>query len=136
MKHCPECDATKSLDEFSVRSKSKDGRQPWCKACSTSSFKSYYKDNPQSYRSRAKKVYQEADATLRELKTNKACMDCKVAHPYYVLQFDHRDPSVKLGNVGDLRGHGKQKVLDEVQKCDLVCSNCHAERTHRRGHTS
>lgn len=24
-------------------------------------------------------------------------------------------------------------VVEEIAKCDLVCANCHAERTHKRG---
>lgn len=60
------------------------------------------------------------------------CIDCDLRYPPYVMHWHHRDPLTKTVSVGRLRSTGanKQKILDEVAKCDLVCSNCHMERTH------
>lgn len=61
-------------------------------------------------------------------------MDCGVSYPYYVMDFDHRDPTTKESIVNRLVGCGSWKRLRaEVDKCDVVCSNCHRERTHSRG---
>jgi hypothetical protein len=40
----------------------------------------------------------------------------------------------KVGNVAKLIGHycGWDDLLDEIAKCEVVCSNCHRERTHQR----
>lgn len=59
-------------------------------------------------------------------------MDCGVKYPPYVMDFDHRDPSEKLLNVSKVGRYGIQSLLDEIEKCDVVCSNCHRERTHQR----
>lgn len=48
------------------------------------------------------------------------------------MQWDHLPGAVKLGDVSTLRGRSKQKILDEIAKCELVCSNCHVLRTFRR----
>jgi hypothetical protein len=55
------------------------------------------------------------------------CMDCGIQYPFYVMDFDHRDPSEKTINVGTARS--KSKTIEEIEKCDVVCANCHRERT-------
>jgi hypothetical protein len=62
-------------------------------------------------------------------------MDCGVKYPYYVLDLDHRDPSEKKFTPAALHKTGSwDKMIKEIRKCDVVCSNCHRERTHQRGH--
>lgn len=47
------------------------------------------------------------------------------------LQFHHRDPSTKSFNIGDGAGHhGIQRVLEELAKCDVLCTKCHRDQ-HR-----
>lgn len=70
---------------------------------------------------------------IEEYKEGKPCMDCGIAYPYWILQFDHRPGEVKLGNVTDLAiMRSLEIVKTEIAKCDLVCANCHADRTHDR----
>lgn len=59
------------------------------------------------------------------------CMDCGVRYPPYVMDFDHRDPTEKKMAVS--RAKTLQAAADEIQKCDLVCSNCHRQRTFGPG---
>ena len=48
------------------------------------------------------------------------------------MQFDHI-MGTKVGNVSELVKQGnRQMVLEEIEKCELVCANCHATRTHFR----
>lgn len=63
---------------------------------------------------------------------NIACMDCGVRYDPWVMQFDHRDPSKKEMTIGSSRMRALPKVLKEIQKCDVVCANCHSQRTHRQ----
>jgi hypothetical protein len=52
-----------------------------------------------------------------------------------VMDFDHREGEKKLSNVADLNFHRRtslRKLLAEIAKCDVVCANCHRERTHQR----
>jgi hypothetical protein len=60
------------------------------------------------------------------------CADCGVQYPYYVMDFDHVDDE-KLMIISTLvnRG-GRNRLLAELAKCDVVCSNCHRERTWQR----
>lgn len=66
-------------------------------------------------------------------KNNKPCSDCGERYPYYVMDYDHRDGVEKVADLNALMSNAAwQKVRDEIAKCDLVCSNCHRERTHHR----
>lgn len=70
-------------------------------------------------------------AWLSSLKTG-PCLDCGVSYPPYVMHFDHRDPKSKQFQIAQSLTRAFRMVLKEIAKCDLVCANCHAERTHRR----
>lgn len=60
-------------------------------------------------------------------------MDCGIKYPSYVMQFDHRDPKQKLFKIArDAWKYSVEKIKEEISKCDVVCANCHAERTHQQ----
>jgi hypothetical protein len=70
---------------------------------------------------------------LQEYKQQRGCMDCKIMYPYWVLQFDHRPGEEKLGTIATMHTtHSFAEVEAELEKCDVVCANCHADRTHSR----
>lgn len=70
----------------------------------------------------------ERKKKLIELKGGK-CIKCGYDKCYGALTFHHRDPSIKELRL-DIRGLSNRswnKILDEMNKCDLVCFNCHME---------
>jgi len=70
---------------------------------------------------------------FKDYKENHGCLDCNISHPHYVLEFDHRDSSKKIDNVYRvLKKFGEDAAWNEVKKCDVVCANCHKERSFRR----
>lgn len=73
---------------------------------------------------------------LKEEKENTPCMDCGQYYRYYVMHFDHLPQFEKKFNLARFKEvTGSLDVVKaERAKCDLVCGNCHAERTHRRLH--
>lgn len=48
---------------------------------------------------------------------------------WYVLEFHHKDPSIKEINLSHISHNGwsKKRVLTEVKKCVVFCANCHRE---------
>ena len=49
------------------------------------------------------------------------------------MDFDHVDPRAKLNSVSRMMGKGTlELMLAEAAKCDIVCPNCHRDRTFRR----
>lgn len=59
------------------------------------------------------------------------CADCGKKFPFYVMDFDHRNPDTKSANVSSLvsRGASLARIQEEIDKCDVVCANCHRIRT-------
>jgi hypothetical protein len=60
---------------------------------------------------------------------NVPCLDCGKSFHYCQMDFDHVR-GVKLRPVPHMRN--EQAILDEAVKCDVVCANCHRERTQRQ----
>lgn len=59
------------------------------------------------------------------------CADCGVVYPDCCFDFDHRDPTKKKFTIGELMNRMSLEVLlQEIEKCDLVCSNCHRIRNY------
>ena len=71
---------------------------------------------------------------VRNIKESNPCTDCKAYYPYYVMQFDHLGVETKLKAVGSMatENYSLAKIQAEIDKCELVCANCHAFRTHTR----
>lgn len=71
---------------------------------------------------------------VQEHKKNKACVDCGGLYPYYVLDLDHLDPKTKIAKVSYLASQSvsKKRLLAEIAKTEIRCSNCHRIKTHQR----
>lgn len=59
------------------------------------------------------------------------CADCGGRFPVECMDFDHVRGS-KVANISRMHGHARERVMEEVAKCDVVCSNCHRIRTAAR----
>lgn len=71
---------------------------------------------------------------LQEYKQSHPCTDCKENYPYWIMEFDHlRDKQFNLSGFMS-KTISIEKVIEEVQKCEVVCSNCHKNRTHFRSY--
>lgn len=58
---------------------------------------------------------------------NNSCADCKESDPL-VLEFDHVR-GIKYKSVMEMVAPGSIKKI-EIEKCDVVCANCHTRRTY------
>lgn len=108
----------------------------YCRPCNNEYGKKYYAENREkrlkaiavnvnSHRARRKEL-------VDELKS-KPCMDCGGIFPPCVMDFDHRGEDDKIADICTMvtrRGTSMKRLLEEIAKCDLVCSNCHRIRTH------
>lgn len=58
------------------------------------------------------------------------CVECGETD-ILVLEFDHIDPSTKMWNVGSMlsRSFTIHRIEEEVNKCRVLCSNCHQRKT-------
>ena len=70
----------------------------------------------------------ELSIWLGELKSELRCRDCGIDHPG-CLVFHHVDRSTKDTELANAvrRGWGRKRILSEIAKCVVLCSNCHAK---------
>jgi hypothetical protein len=69
-----------------------------------------------------------------EYKENVGCFDCGEKYPHYILEFDHKPEYKKVGSPSEIAYQKNiSAAMEEVEKCDVVCANCHKIRTHNRG---
>lgn len=98
-----------------------------CKGCYRSKAPAYKRakaDNQRVRHARMKALIQEAKSV--------PCADCGERYPYYVMDLDHRPESGKILPVSQMKYMSKERILAEIAKCDVVCSNCHRIRSHGR----
>lgn len=55
------------------------------------------------------------------------CVDCKQIYPMCAYDFHHLDPSAKEGRQA-LTTKRKDRIVKEIEKCVLLCANCHRIR--------
>lgn len=133
MKKCNKCQQVKPLNEFNKHAARKDGLQSFCRKCSKTHYKNYYKNNPaekERLLKSNKRVNKDKLEWLRGLK-NLPCADCKNIFPPYVMDFDHLGDK-EFGIANFCYRYGKKKLLAEIAKCEVVCANCHRIRTYER----
>lgn len=131
MKVCARCGVEKDLASFNKKG---SGLQPCCRVCDRERSKEYYNTN----KDRMKLMIAASKAVrtnrLKEMiRTAKSvpCVDCGITYPWYVMDFDHlsdKEFNVSQGYVK----YSEQRIVDEIAKCEVVCSNCHRIRTYKR----
>lgn len=64
------------------------------------------------------------------------CEICGEKNPM-VLEFDHIDPSEKTGSMSALisNGYNLDRLLDELDKCRIICANCHRIHTFEQSNS-
>ncbi len=141
MKHtkvCTHCKKEKSESEFFFKVKKTGKLQTNCKACYAIKRASYMKQHYEKYgdtyrrraRERKKIIKGHLQRKLVLYLSDKACEECGISD-IRVLDFDHIDPSIKSFGIarGITTGYSWAKIIDEIQKCKILCSNCHRIRT-------
>lgn len=110
------------------------GYQSYCRACKKEYDAAWYRTNRAKRRAKVRADRKAHTAWLDSLKEGKPCADCGRIYPPYVMEWDHLPGTVKALVIADTRraAHGKSRILAELAKCELVCANCHRERTFRR----
>ena len=112
-------------------------------------WKKYRDENPDKVRAAHKKYREKNSDKVRAAvekceeknrKINQAyiakekgisCMDCGATESKgkrKALDLHHRDPSTKEFDVSRYIGCPWETIKDEIEKCDLLCAQCHKKR--------
>ena len=130
-KRCSKCKALKPLTEFNFKHRAAGVRHSYCRECGKELTRSHYRRRKRAYLDRNLRAYNERRLMVIAAKS-RPCADCGVQYPYYVMDFDHREGVKKEFSLHEAQRVTKRAILREIEKCDVVCANCHRERTHRR----
>jgi NAD-dependent SIR2 family protein deacetylase len=135
---CSGCAALKPPEEFSWRRRKRGQRDSFCRPCRAAYGKAHYAAHRKRYIEQARKQKQrlmlERTRWLVEYFRDHPCADCGERDPV-VLEFDHlRDKTFAIGP--QLSQRSWKSILEEIEKCEVVCANCHRRRTARRRGTA
>lgn len=138
MKVCSKCGQNKPFSEYFVRDKTTGRLHAQCKGCYKNSRKNFYAEHYAKYRAlylnrakvRRERLRTEFRTKMLEYLSSKSCQECGEAD-IRVLELDHLDPKMKSFNISQAvkLGHSWATVLTEVDKCQVLCANCHKRRT-------
>lgn len=131
---CYRCGERKPVDAFAWRRREKGQRDSFCRPCRKAYGREHYLANRQRYvdqaRANKQRLARERMAYLLDYFVAHPCADCGENDPV-VLEFDHlRDKRFDIGSALSYRNW--ESILAEIDKCEVVCANCHRRRTGRR----
>ena len=110
-KECYKCKKTKEIGDFNKT-------VGMCKSCL-------------KIKSRERRV--KIVSQIKKIKEATPCLDCHKHYPYYCMDFDHcRGEKTHNINYMVMRRMSFKNIQKEIDKCDLICSNCHRKRTFSR----
>jgi DNA-binding CsgD family transcriptional regulator len=83
-------------------------------------------------RNRARKTINSIRKYIQEYKQSVCCADCKEDYPYWMLEFDHLSNKEFVISQFNNTTKNLERVKKEIEKCEVVCANCHKNRTYTR----
>jgi len=155
-KICTKCKIEKPISCFGKHKKAKDGYRWWCKDCSKENTKEWAEKNPERKKAGDRKYYEKnkeeriqkaTDYYRRNRKAVNAyhrkrvkqhkekaikykggkCQLCGYNKCVAALDFHHINPFEKEYECGHLMNKAWKNIKEEIDKCVLLCSNCHRE---------
>jgi predicted transcriptional regulator len=115
-KFCLKCETVKDLDDFYKFSKEgKKGRvgtNSYCKSCSN------------KYHSKRVKNIKKKMIDYKGSECERCKLNVKDSH-YSVFDFHHINPDDKDPNFRKIKYQKWEVIMNEIDKCQLLCSNCH-----------
>ena len=117
MRTCSKCKRSKCDSEFYKHNRNRKGEKTyssWCKEC----FNTYCHERWKTTKLKAIALF------------GNKCQKCGYDKNLGVLEFHHLDPSKKDYNWNRLTKKPWDEIVKELQKCIMVCRNCHAELHH------
>ena len=131
MKVCTVCERLLEDDAFSFN-RQRGAYNARCKQCDGDYQRNRRLNDPEKFRRDRRLHYARSSSLGREkrevlvLESGGECVRCGVKYDGYnlaIFHFHHRDPTTKSANIANL---SLAASLDELDKCDLLCANCHA----------
>jgi hypothetical protein len=118
LKICTSCNIEKPINEFYQQKNRKNGSSK-CKQC----FNKYCAN---------RWINRKIDSIVKK---GSKCFDCTISYPeypYVVFDFHHLNSNEKDFDWSKTRLMSEEKLNNELDKCVLLCSNCHRVRHYKK----
>ncbi len=131
---CTKCGVEKDQEEFPFKNTARGIRHAVCNECSNKRSSTYYHNNQQKHIQSVNKSRGDYLAGNARYAWNYfseyPCVDCGESNPV-VLEFDHRVGVNKVERVSQMvtSGYSLERIIAEIEKCDVRCANCHRRKT-------
>ena len=134
---CGTCKKEKPEGEFPLRKERKRGRSYKCRDCKSAYNKIWYEKNKKKHRKNVLENNRKNRKSIIDY-VNKVksvpCKDCDKKYDPVCMDFDHLDPSEKVAAIAVMVRNNLSidTIKKEIEKCEVVCANCHRLRTKIR----
>lgn len=138
MKKCSKCGKQKRSSAFGWSNESKGYRRGECRKCNRIYTSNHWKRRSPEWRAEHSKQ-SIRNQTIKAERNSKWAAEYWRSHPcvkcgesrILTLEFHHRNPQEKKYAVSQLISTGKslELIKKEVEKCDVLCANCHRIET-------
>jgi len=132
-KYCGvEATTIEELGLFCTNTSYKYNKMLECKCCRNKRIQTYYANNIEKLRTYSRSRSNTAEAKLKAI-TYKGgkCVDCDILadiNNSVIFDFHHINPIKKEFTPSSILNHSWNKLTRELDKCVLLCSNCHRLR--------
>ena len=133
-KSCSKCKIEKPRLDFHFRDKKKNKINSKCKECQSKAGiiwrnKSGQRkiQNIKSLINIRRYIHNKRNFIINYLEKN-PCSNCG-NNDIRVLEFDHLNPLTKKYNISQMNSHNLDNIKLEIDKCQVLCRNCHLIKT-------
>lgn len=127
-RYCKKCDSFKpqTSDFWHKRKSRKDGWEFYCKECIKKITLLNYNKNKEKWNETTRKNKKLQRQKINEYKNSLSCLKCNESRNW-LLDFHHIDPNKKDFQISQGERYGWEKIKKELEKCIVLCSNCHRD---------
>lgn len=95
----------------------------------------YYLANKEEHNKRSNLSKKRLQSWYQDIKVGLKCTKCEESH-ISCLDFHHLDKDSKESTVSYMAASGisKKRILEEIDKCIVLCANCHRKLHHDENH--
>jgi hypothetical protein len=102
------------------------GLDTYCKTCRRETTKANYYANKEMWNATTRRHKKLQRERINEIKDSLSCLKCG-ENRNHLLDFHHTDPSQKDFQISQGERYGWERIKQEIDKCIVLCSNCHRD---------
>jgi hypothetical protein len=131
-KVCPRCGRKRRRSSFNKHRARPDGMQSICRDCQNAGDRAFHARTPRARYAQKQRRIQELRDWYQAYRATLCCASCPESDPV-CLDFHHRTDD-KTTNVANMvsSGWAKERIIEEIEKCAVLCANCH-RKLHAHG---